>query len=250
MPHPREPVDVPPTAPRRGFLAQLATAAVALTAGGLARPSRAAASQLPNGLADARARADTTPAPRGPWDLSWADKLTATHRQVFDSPAVADGEALNKAGLYLDGFHEVYGTTDKDINVVIVVRHRGIPIVLGNDTWARYDYLADRTKLKDPTTGKNAKRNPFVGVKPNDAYALTDPTASLDTLIARGAIVLCCNLALGAAAGMLADKTKQPMDTVMAELKRSLVPGVTLVPSGIFGVTRAEEGGCHYIGLA
>ncbi len=250
MPPRLEPFEPPPEAPRRGFLAQLATAAVAFAAGGLVRPPRATASELPNGLRDTRARTDTTPAPRGPWDLSWVDKLTAAHCQVFDSPAVADGEALNKAALYLDGFHEVYGTTDKDLNIVIVVRHKGIPIVLGNDIWARYDYLADHTKLKDPTTGKNAKRNPFVGVKPNDAYAMTDPTSSLDTLIARGVIVLCCNLALGAAAGQLADKTKQSMDTVEAELKRSLVPGVTLVPSGIFGVTRAEEAGCHYIGLA
>lgn len=250
MSHRLEPSDPPPEAPRRGFLAQLATAAVAVAAGGLVRPSRVTASEPPNRRPDMRARADTTPAARGPWDLAWIDKLTAQHRQVFDSPAIADGEALNKAGLYLDNFHEVYGTRDSDINVVIVVRHKGVPIALGNDVWARYDYLADRTKLKDPTTGKKAARNPFVGVKPNDAYALTDATSSLDALIARGTIVLCCNLALGGVAQVLAGKTKQSVDTVEAELKRSLVPGVTLVPSGIFGVTRAEEAGCHYMGLA
>lgn len=250
MAHRVQPVHPTPDAPRRGFLAQLATAAVAFAAGGLVRPSGATASELPNGRPDARARADTTPPPRGPWDLSWVEKLTAAHRQVFDSPAIADGEALNKAGLYLGNFHEVYGTSDSDINVVIVIRHKGIPMALGNDAWARYDYLADQTKLKDPTTGKNAKRNPFLGVLPNDKYALTDPSSSLDTLIKRGAIVLCCNLALGGAAEMIADKTKQPVDTVSAELKRSLVSGVTLVPSGIFGVTRAEEAGCHYMGLA
>ncbi|HKV52573.1 MAG TPA: hypothetical protein VJO52_15365 [Gemmatimonadaceae bacterium] len=250
MSHRLEPADPPPESPRRGFLAQLATAAVAFAAGGLVRPSHAAAGELPNGRPDVSARADTTPAPRGPWDLSWVDKLTAQHRQVFDSPAVADGEALNKAGLYLDNFHQVYGTKDSDINAVIVIRHKGVPIALGNDVWARYDYLADRTKLKDPTTGKKAARNPFVGVKPNDPYALTDATSALDALIARGAIVLCCNLALGGVAQELAEKTKQSVDTVEAQLKRSLVPGVTLVPSGIFGVTRAEEAGCHYLGLA
>ncbi|HXE61479.1 MAG TPA: hypothetical protein VN607_12270 [Gemmatimonadaceae bacterium] len=250
MPHRPAPLDPSPASPRRGFLAQLATAAVAFAAGDLVRPPRAAAESMPNERVDPRAVTDTTPAPRGPWDLSWVDKLTAQHRQVFDSPAIADGEALNKAGLYLDGYHEIYGTSDKDVNVVIVIRHKGIPMALGDAVWARYDFLADRTKLKDPTTGKKAKRNPFVGVKPNDAYAMTNPTSSLDSLIARGVIVLCCNLALGSVAQLLADKTKQSVDTVEAELKRSLVPGVTLVPSGIFGVTRAEEAGCHYLGLA
>lgn len=250
MPHRLAPLKPPPESPRRGFLAQLATAAAAFAAGSIAWPSRAVARELTNGSLDARARSDTTPAPRGPWDLSWVDKLTAQHRQVFDSPEIADGQALNKAGLYIDGYHEVYGISDKEINVVIVIRHMATPMALGNDVWAHYDFLGDRTKLKDPTTGKKAKRNPFVAVKADDKFALTEPSSSLDSLIARGAIVLCCNLALGAAAGLLAEKTKQSVDTVEAELKRSLVPGVTLVPSGIFGVTRAEEAGCHYLGLS
>ncbi len=33
----------------------------------------------------------------------------------------------------------------------------------------------------------------------------------------------------------------------MKELTDGLVPGVTLVPSGIFGVIRAEQAGCAYI---
>jgi len=250
MPERRTPADPPPESPRRGFLAQLVTAAVAFAAGGLARPSLAAAGLAPNESPDTRPRPDTAPPTRGPWDLSWIDKLTAPHRQVFDSPDIAEGQALNKAGLYLDGYHQVYGTRDADINVVIVVRHKGTPMAFGNDVWARYDMLADRTKLKDPTTGKKARRNPFLGVKSDDTYALTDPTSALDALIARGAIVLCCSLALGGMAEELADHTKQRVDSVSAELKRSLVPGVILVPSGIFGVTRAEEAGCHYLGLA
>src|SRR6185437_531437 len=48
MSHRLEPSDPPPEAPRRGFLAQLATAAVAVAAGGLVRPSRVTASEPPN----------------------------------------------------------------------------------------------------------------------------------------------------------------------------------------------------------
>ena len=235
----------PSAPPRRGFLAQLATAVVGVAAGALARPARAAAAAMPNGPV----RADTSATPNTRWDLSWVDKITAPHRQVFDSPQIQDGEALGKASLFLAGFHEVYGTADADVNIVIVVRHRAIPMALGNEVWARYDFIADKTKLKDPTTGQNAKRNPFIGVKDTDKYAVIDPESSLDALVARGAIVLVCNLALGGLAYQIADKTKQPVDAIKAELARGLVPGATLVPSGIFGVTRAEEAGCHYMSL-
>jgi len=230
---------------RRGFLAQLATAVVGVAAGALARPARAVAATMPNG----RVRADTSAVPNHRWDLSWVDKITAPHRQLFDSPQIQDGDALSKASLFLAGYHEVYGTADSDVNVVIVVRHRAIPMALTSDVWARYDFIADRTKLKDPTTGRSATRNPFVGVKDGDKYALIDPDASIDALIARGAIVLVCNLALGGFAYQVADKTKQRVDTIRAELEHSLVPGATLVPSGIFGVARAEEAGCHYMSL-
>jgi len=168
---------------------------------------------------------------------------------VFDSPQIQDGAALSKASLFLAGYREVYGTADADVNVVIVIRHRAIAMALASSVWARYDFIGDQSKLKDPTTGRTAKRNPFVGVTDTDKYALIDPDASLDTLIAHGAIVLACNLALGGLAYQIADKTKQPVDTVKAELAHGLVPGATLVPSGVFGVARAEEAGCHYMSL-
>lgn len=236
----------PSAAPRRGFLAQLASAVLGVAAGALARPAQAAAGTMPNG----RARADTSAAPAGRWDLSWVDKITAPHRQLFDSPQIEEGSALSKAALFLAGYHEVYGTADADVNVVIVIRHRAVPMALASDAWARYDFIGDQTKLKDPTTGHAAKRNPFLGVKDDDKYALVSPDSSLDALISRGAIVLVCSLALGGLAYQVADKTKQRADTVRSELERALVPGATLVPSGIFGVARAEEAGCHYMSLS
>lgn len=200
---------------------------------------------MPNG----RAPADTSGAPNARWDLSWVDKITAPHRQLFDSPQIQDGEALSKASLYLSGYHEVYGTGDSDVNVVVVIRHRAIPMALASDVWAKYDFIGEKTKLKDPTTGSTAKRNPFLGVKDDDKYALIPADASLDALVARGAIVLVCNLALGAFADQVADKTKQRVDDIRAELEHSLISGARLVPSGIFGVARAEEAGCHYMSL-
>ena len=121
-------------------------------------------------------------------------------------------------------------------------------MVLGDAVWAKYPFFGKKmTKLKDPTTGEWAQRNPFLNAKKDDKYAYVWADGGLDNMITRGAIVLACNLAFTGFANQIAEKTKQPKDAVHEEFKAGLVPGVTLVPSGIFGVIRAEQGGCSYI---
>jgi hypothetical protein len=183
------------------------------------------------------------------WDLSWTDRLSSgTHKQVFDAPEIADGTALHQARMFYVNYKDVYSTPETDLRAVLVFRHESIPVVLGDAAWAHYPFIGKKvTKLKDPTTGEWAQRNPFLNAKKDDKYALIWPDGGLDALIARGAIVLACNLAFGGFAGQIAERTKQPKDAVHAELQAALVPGVTLVPSGIFGVIRAEQGGCAYI---
>jgi hypothetical protein len=67
-------------------------------------------------------------------------------------------------------------------------------------------------------------------------------------LLARGAIVLACNLALGFfASTVIAKVDKVDGDEAKRRAKAALLPGVVLQPSGIFAVARAEEAGCHYI---
>lgn len=238
------------TAPRRGFIGQLLGGAAAVAAGALtgAAPLGAqSAAGAPSGTTPTprdTARAE----PRGEWDMSWVGRLTSAHRHVFDAPAIAEGTALHQARMYLQGFHDVYGAPDGDLNAVIVVRHHAMPMVVDDPIWARYDFIGkEMAKVDDPTTGKPARRNPFVRVKPDDQHSMVWPDGALDTLIARGVIVLGCNMALMGLAGQIAKRSKEPVEQVQDALRRSLVPGVTLMPSGIFAVTRAQEAGCHYL---
>jgi hypothetical protein len=182
------------------------------------------------------------------WDLSWTDRLTGSHRQVFDAPEISDGTVLHQARMYYVNFKDVYNVPEHDLRAVLVIRHRAIPMVLGDAIWAHYDFIGRKmAKLKDPTTGEWTRRNPFLHAKKDDKYALVWPDGGLDDLIGRGAIVLGCNMAFNGFAGQIATQTHQKHEDVVAEFKAALVPGVTLVPSGIFGVIRAEEGGCAYI---
>jgi len=236
---------VPEDGERRQFLGQLVVGAAALAAASCTRAPVGAQAPSPK----ASPASTGTAAPASPsWDLSWTDRLTGQHRQVFDSPEIAQGTVLHQARMFYVNFHEVYNLADADLRAVLVIRHEALPMVLGDAVWDHYDFIGKKiTKLKDPTTGEWARRNPFLNLKADDKYGLTWPDGGLDSLIARGAIVLACNLAFNGFAGTVATRTKQRQEAVRDEFKAALVHGVTLVPSGIFGVIRAEQGGCNYL---
>ena len=219
---------------RRQFIANVAGSASALAAVGFS------ATEL---------LAQGTPAtpPQGGWDMTWVDRIQrARHRQVFDAPGIAEGTALNNAMVWLNGYSEVYKTTDADMAAVLVFRHHGLPVVLNHDMWARLK-LGDEDKLKDPTTGEPTRRNPFVNLKAGDKNLMTFPEGGLDALIARGAIVLCCNLALMRQAGQLAKAEGIPREKAQQAMIDAVLPGVIRMPSGVFATSRAEEAGCYFL---
>ncbi|HEU4629059.1 MAG TPA: hypothetical protein VFS08_04915 [Gemmatimonadaceae bacterium] len=237
--------------PRRGFLTRLAAAGAAL---GATMHGRALAAQT------------ATPAPAAPpsqptpgWDLSWVDRLTSSHRQVFDAPELADGVVLHQASAWLKGYTDVYGTKDGDANAVLVIRHFAIPMVMNDAMWDRYElgagmaqFAADKQPVKDPASGQPARRNPFLNAnnKPGDKYTSMYiwPDGGLDTLMQRGATVLACNLALAyLATNVMAPKDGTTPEAALANVKQNLLPGVIVMPSGIFAVSRAQEAGCRYI---
>jgi hypothetical protein len=248
---------LPGSGERRQFLGQLVAGTAALAAASCARAQVAAQSIPPSpapppGAARSAGAADATTHQATPahptWDLSWTDHLTGTHRQVFDAPEIADGTVLHQARLFYTNYKDVYSIPEADLRAVLVIRHRALPMVLGDAVWNHYDFIGKKfTKLKDPTTGAWARRNPFLNPQKDDKYTLISPDGGFEAIIARGAIVLACNLAFNGFAGLVAERTKQTHEAVLDEFKASLVSGVTLVPSGVFGVIRAEQGGCSYL---
>ena len=223
--------------PRREFLSQLATAAVVVAGTACAAPmaSQSAAPAAPR-----------PPAPKPSWDDSWTTRLTASHKAVFDGPEIHDGLVLGQAWGYMRGFQEVFGTTDADVQAVIVIRHAAIPMALNDALWDKYE-LGKELKLKDPATGQPARRNPFFKAEKGDKYAMVPRDGSLDALRQRGAILLGCNLAAMGYAYRFAQKSKVDVTVAQEEVRANLVPGVTLQPNGIYAVMRAQEAGCTYI---
>ena len=213
--------------PRREFLGQLATAAVALAGTACAAPAIASSQGAP---APASSAAPRAPASKTVFDDSWTQRLTAKHKAVFDSPEIVGGAALYQAEIWASGFKEMYSLTDADTQAVLVLRHAAVPMVFNDAIWSKYQ-IGKLRKVKDD----------------NGAWATSNPyTKSLATAHERGSIILGCNLAAMGVAATIARVTKQDVETVRQDIRNNLVPGALLMPSGIFAVHRAQEAGCTY----
>jgi hypothetical protein len=203
----------------------------------------AAGSVAAAGSLEAQAAVAAAPQAQGAWDMSWAAKVTGKYRMVYDAPEIAGGVVFHQARSFLAGYTTVFGLADSDVTAVIVARHAGVPLVLNDAIWSDAPW-GEKEQLKDPVTGEITKKNPFVNIPAGATHAVTWPDGSLDKLIARGVIVLACDLALGNAAGQLANRRKIPFQDARKLVNESLIPGVIRMPSGIFATSHAQQLGC------
>jgi intracellular sulfur oxidation DsrE/DsrF family protein len=169
----------------------------------------------------------------GPWDTAWIDRMTSgKYRVVFNTTDIADGAILNYAGSFFDHFKEVHSTKDSELRAVSVFRRLGTSMAFNDVIWERYKLGEDR-KITDPTTKAPALRNIYL--------------KGLQEMHARGMISVVCNVSVGSISRSLAEATKRDFEEIRSELNANLVPGATLVPSGIFALIRAQNAGCAFM---
>lgn len=192
---------------------------------------------------DAQQAAAPAAQAQGTYDMSWTERVTGKHRMAFDAPEVKDGVALHQVRSFLAGYTTVYGLKDADLSAVLVIRHAAVPMVLGDALWEDGAF-AEKEKLKDPGTGEPAKRNPFINVPAGARFANTWPDGALDNLLARGVIVLACDLALNNVAGQIANRRSIPRQDARKLIDEHLLKGVYRMPSGIFASCHAQAVGC------
>ena len=229
--------------PRREFIGQLASSATLLAAGACApavASSGTAASPRP-GAATASQTA---------WDDSWFGRLTAKHKAVFDSPQIEDGLAVQNATFFINGMRDALGAGVNDVQAVVVIRHRAIPMAFNDAMWAKYP-IGDEYKVKEPGSDAWATHNIFLAASPGRATSAPTggdrPRPNLQWLAANGHVLLGCDLATRNMSGALARRINGNRDAIYAELKANVVPGLILQPTGVYACIRAQEAGCAYV---
>jgi len=214
---------------RRGFLGTVAGGAAALGVTGLARPFELAAQPEKPAL------------PEDPALTAWLGKLKGKHRQVYDAPEVNSGFALAWSKIFYLTNNET-GVMDSDISVMVVLRHGGIPLSLVDGAWAKYK-LGEFFKVTDPKTNAPAVRNIFYKTA---AGELPLPGMDIGDLLQSGILFGACHMAIKFYSAAFAKATNGNADDIRKDWEAAVIPGMQIVPSGVWCVNRAQEHGCSY----
>jgi len=215
--------------PRRGFLARLAATSLALGVGGSLAAPLGELSAAPRG--------------RGGDDVeNWPGTLHGKHRQVFDAVSPNEGFSLVWSHVFLLTNNQASKIPERDLNSVVVLRHGAAVLAFTDPIWKKYR-LGEMMNVKDPATKAAALRNPYYHVRDGD---LPFPQASIDRLLARGATIGVCSVALGVLSSQRASVIGVTPEEARKEWEAGVIPGITIVPSGVWAVNRAQEHGCSY----
>lgn len=230
---------------RRKFLGQLTFGAATMGMAGLLTPFQSL--QAGTGADALLAGVSTGP---GTGALAepdeWFKKIKGKHRIVFD--VVRPNEIMPFAWprVFLLT-NQATGTMANDCNVVVVLRHDGIPYAFQSELWAKYNF-GEVFKADDPATKKPSTRNPFWQPGKDDFKipGFGAVQIGINELQDSGVMFCVCDAAMTVYSAVIAEKMQKDAAEVKKEWIAGLLPGIQVMPSGVWAVGRAQEHGCTY----
>lgn len=235
------------TTKRRSFLGKLATGAAALGLVSIVSPLKLNAQQK----TPAKSK---TPVSKGEADL-WFDKIKGRHRVVYDAtqPHEIFPFAWPKVFLITN---ESTGTPASDCGVVLVLRHTAICYAFKDSMWAKYNF-AEVFKATEHGPAFQASdaaiavksRNPFWNTKPGDFKlpGVGPVDIGIKDLQKSGVMLCVCGAAMTVYSTVIAGMMNLKPEDVLKEWNENLIPGIQIVPSGVWALGRAQEHKCAYI---
>ncbi len=216
--------------PRRDFLGKLAAGAAAVGMATLPNPAKAMS------LTETAFKYADDP------EL-WLARIKGKHKIVFDVTAPHEIFPFAWPKVFL----MTNGAAAKDCTAVVILRHSAIPYALGNDIWAKYKF-GEMFKMNDPKTNAPSVRNPFWQPKPGDysAPGLGNVDIGINQLMDDGVLFCACDVALTVFSAMAAGSMNMSAGDVKKEWLAGVLPGIQVVPSGVWAVGRTQEHGCSY----
>ena len=178
----------------------------------------------------------------------WFKGLKGKHRMVFDCTEPREIFPFAWPKIYMMT-NQASGATEKDCSAVVVLRHNAFAYALQDSLWAKYKF-GEMFKITDPEekAPNVACRNPFWKPKPDDfsAPGVGNVTLGIPELQSMGIMFCVCGMALTVYSAVVAGKTNQQAADVRKEWIAGLIPGIPVMPSGVYAVGRAQEHGCGY----
>ncbi|MBK7433896.1 MAG: twin-arginine translocation signal domain-containing protein [Chitinophagaceae bacterium] len=230
-----------PFSPRRKFLGTLAAGAAALGLQAIPSTLQAAPSQLAPG---------TNTDPDDP--DAWFNQINGKHRMVFDVREPLPGHEAILPFAWPKVFlmtNAATGTPEKENSVVVVLRHNAIPYAMEDRLWEKYGF-GERFKITDPGTEKASLRN--VMWKPNPPFKVpgVGPVPiGINDLQESGVMFCVCDMALNVNSFVVAQSLKMKPEEVKKDWLAGLLPGIKVMPSGLWALGRAQEHQCAYIAV-
>lgn len=219
--------------PRRQFLGTIATGVAAFGLTSIVSPFTA------------NAENNFSPGSNDPDE--WFKQIKGKHRIVFDVPQPNEIFPFAWPRIFLVT-NAATGTEEKDLSSVVVLRHTAIPYALESSLWAKYN-LGEIFKINDPKTKKPATRNPFWKPAQGDfkVPGLGNVQIGINELQESGVLFAACNMALIVYSGVVAETLKLNAEEVKKDWFNGVLPGIQVMPSGVWAINRAQERGCGYI---
>lgn len=223
-----------PARSRRGFLGTLALGAGALSIASFSLPLHAAAEAE-----------KFHPYPDDDPD-AWFNKIKGKHRMIFDVTEPHEIFPFAWPRVFLMT-NTLTGTPEKNCNAVIVLRHEAIPYTMEDRLWAKYKF-GEVFKITDPVTKAASVRNMFWMPKPGDfsVPGIGNVQIGINELQESGAMFCACNMALTVFSAAIAQNLNMDAEDVKKDFLSGILPGIQVVPSGVWAVGRAQEHGCNY----
>lgn len=243
------------TTPRRDFLSLLGMAGLGAGSGSLHLPDA-------GGGGDPFVKSDK-------WDMTWIKRVNGKARGVFDIVSATSGGGWSRVAMWHDQALEVYGNA-KEVSAVAVIRHAAITLAASDAYWEEFkpgtggggrgrggpggatppaDSAAAAAAAAAAANAPPAPppRNPIGTPKPG-----VTSDSKVDTItgfIAAGGIVLACNVAFsGSIRSSVARAKNLTGDAADKAARAYLIPGVILMPSGVFALIAAQQAGCGMCG--
>lgn len=229
------------TTSRRNFLGTLATGAATISAASIA-PLTAGAKKITETIYN-----------EGDPD-AWFNQIKGKHRIVFDATQPHEIFPFVWPMVFLMT-NESTGTPINESTAVVVLRHAAIPYAFEDRLWAKYNFgevfkaaeIGPAFKAADYRTAIST-RNPFWKPKEGDFQVpgFGSIAIGINDLQAKGVMFCVCDAAITVYSAAVAQNRTMKPEEVRKDWVSGLLPGIQVVPSGVWALGRAQEHGCSY----